>query len=119
MFEIMSADQARAKTKEMIAFIQEQENAEYERAFNQVFEYNAQCIQDSIYSHTLAQCFSCEYEFMDMYSNDSKKIILGTDIADAMKDCLLSLGYTVTMCTPDEGQKECDIVCVMEINWRE
>ena len=62
MFEIMSAAQARAKTKEVIALIQEQENAEYERAFNQVFEYNAQCIQDSIHSHTLAQDFSCEYE---------------------------------------------------------
>ena len=118
MFEIMTADKARAKTKEMIALIQEQENAEYERAFNQVFEYNAQYIQDSIYAHTLAQYFSCEYEFMDQYAAD-KRTILGTDIADAMKDYLLSLGYTVTMCTPDEEQKECGIACVMEINWRE
>ena len=118
MFEIMTADKARAKTKEMIALIQEQENAEYERAFNQVFEYNAQCIQDSIYAHTLAQYFSCEYEFMDKYAAD-KRTILGIDIADAMKDYLLSLGYTITMSTPDEEQKECDIVCVMEINWRE
>ena len=118
MFEIMSAAQARDKTKEMIALLQEQENAEYERAFNQVFEYNAQCIQDSIYAHTLAQYFSCEYEFMDKYAAD-KRTILGTDIADAMKDYLLSLGYTVTKCTPDEEQKEYGIACVMEINWRE
>ena len=38
MFEIMTADKARANTKEMIALLQEKENAEYERAFNQVFE---------------------------------------------------------------------------------
>ena len=118
MFEIMTADKARANTKEMIALLQEKENAEYERAFNQVFEYNAQYIQDSIYAHTLAQYFSCEYEFMDQYAAD-KRTILGTDIADAMKDYLLSLGYTVTMCTPDEEQKEYGIACVMEINWRE
>lgn len=118
MFEIMTADKARANTKEMIALLQEKENAEYEHAFNQVFEYNAQCIQYSIYAHTLAQHFSCEYEFMDQYAAE-KRTILGTDIADAMKDYFLSLGYTVTMRTPDEEQKECGIACVMEINWRE
>ena len=118
MFEIMSAAQARAKTKEMIALIQEQEDAEYGRAFNQVFEYNAQCIQDSIYAHTLAQYFSCEYEFMDKYAAE-KRTILGTDIADAMKDYLLSLGYTVTMCDPDDEQKKYNVVRVMEISWRE
>ena len=118
MFEIMNADKARANTKVMIALLQEKENAEYERAFNQVFDDNAQCIQDSIYAHTLARYFSCEYEFMDKYAVE-KRTILGTDIADAMRDYLLSLGYTITMCTPNDEQKECDIVCVMEISWRE
>lgn len=118
MFEIMTAAQARANTKEMIALLQEQENAEYKRAFNQVFEYNAQCIQDSIHAHTLAQYFTCEYEFMDKYTTD-KRAILGTDIADAMKDYLLSLGYAVTIRPPDDEQKEYNIICVMEINWRE
>lgn len=118
MFEIMTADKARANTKEMIALLQEKENAEYERAFNQVFDDHAQCIQDSIHAHTLARYFSCEYEFMDKYAVE-KRTILGTDIADAMKDYLLSLGYTITMCTPNDEQKECDIVCVMEISWRE
>lgn len=118
MFEIMTAAQARTNTKEMIAILQEQENAEYERAFNQVFDYNAQCIQDLIHAHTLARDFSCEYEFMDKYAA-KKRTILGTDIADAMKEYLLSLGYTITMSTPDDEQEEYDIICVMEINWRE
>lgn len=118
MFEIMNAAQARANTKEMIALLQEQENAEYERAFNQVFDYNAQNIHDLIHAYTLTGNFSCEYEFMDKYGAD-KRTILGTDVADSMKDYLLALGYTITMSNPDEEQEQYDIVCVMEINWRE
>ena len=39
MFEIMTAAQARANAKEVIAIRKEQENMMYEKAFNQVFDY--------------------------------------------------------------------------------